>query len=180
MTVRFFILQAHYRSTIDFSNEALKAAEKGYQRLMKATGTLTKLQVSEKSTVDIAALEKKCYEAIDDDLNSPVLLSYLFEGVKYINSVSDGTEKLTAADLELLKKLFNMFVFEILGLTDETAGKGNGKLTNDLIGMIINLRQDAKANKDWKTSDTIRAELKKAGIVLNDTKDGVSWEMESS
>jgi cysteinyl-tRNA synthetase len=123
---------------------------------MKATGTLTKLQVSEKSTVDIASLEKKCYEAIDDDLNSPVLLSYLFEGAKYINSVSDGSEKLAAADLESLKKLFKLFVFEILGLKDETAGKGNEKLTNDLVSMIINLRQDAKANKDWKTSDTIR------------------------
>ena len=178
MTIRFFILQAHYRSTIDFSNEALKAAEKGYHRLMKATGTLNNLQVSDKSTVDIAALEKKCYEAIDDDLNSPVLLSYLFEGVKYINSVSDGTETLAAADLESLKKLFNMFAFEILGLMDETAGKDNEKLTKDFIGMIINLRQEAKSNKDWKTSDMIRAELKKAGVVLNDTKDGVSWEME--
>jgi len=178
MTVRFFILQAHYRSTIDFSNEALKAAEKGYQRLMKTTGTLNKLQVSEKSTVDIAALEKKCYEAIDDDLNSPVLLSYLFEGVKYINSVSDGAEKITVDDLESLRKLFNTFVFEILGLRNETENKGDEKLTKDLIEMIINLRQVAKSNKDWKTSDLIRTELKKAGIVLNDTKDGVSWEME--
>ena len=180
MTVRFFILQAHYRSTIDFSNEALKAAEKGYQRLMKAAGTLNNLQASDKSTVDIAGLEMKCYEAIDDDLNSPVLLSYLFEGVKYINSVSDGSEKLAAADLESLRKLFRMFAFEILGLKDESAGKGKEGLTKDLIRMIINLRQEAKSNKDWKTSDMIRAELKKAGVVLNDTKDGVSWEIESS
>ncbi len=107
-------------------------------------------------------------------------LSYLFEGVKYINSVSDGTEKLAAADLESLRKLFRMFVFEILGLKDESAEKGKEGLTKDLITMIINLRQEAKSNKDWKTSDMIRAELKKAGVVLNDTKDGVSWEIESS
>ncbi len=111
MTIRFFILQAHYRSTVDFSNEALQAAEKGFQRLIKGVETLKKLKPSEKSTVDINELSKKCYEALDDDLNSPVLLSQLFEGVKYINSVNDGTEKLNAADLELLKKLFNTVCF---------------------------------------------------------------------
>ncbi len=111
MTVRFFILQAHYRSTVDFSNEALKAAEKGFQRLMKGIETLKKLKPSDESTVDINELSRKCYEAIDDDLNSPVLLSYLFEGVKYINSVSDGTEKLSDSDLESLKKLFITFDF---------------------------------------------------------------------
>ncbi|MFZ0281630.1 MAG: cysteine--tRNA ligase [Bacteroidales bacterium] len=178
MTIRFFILQAHYRSTIDFSNEALKASEKGYLRLMRALVSLNKLPASGNSTVDIAALQKKCYEAMDDDLNSPVLLSCLFEGVKYINSASDGTEKLTAADLESLKKLFSTFVFGILGLKDETTGKDNGKLTEDLINLVIDLRQEAKTNKDWKTSDIIRAKLKETGVVLKDTKDGVSWEME--
>ncbi len=178
MTIRFFILQAHYRSTIDFSNEALKAAEKGFLRLMKALGTIDKLPASDKSTIDIAALKQKCYEAMDDDLNTPVLLSYLFEGVKYINSVSDGSEKLTLSDLESLKKMFNTFVFEILGLKDENVGKNDEKLTKDLVEMIINLRQEAKTRKEWVVSDQIRAELKRIGVVLKDKKDGVEWEME--
>jgi len=178
MTVRFFILQAHYRSTVDFSNEALKAAEKGFQRLIKGIETLKKLKPSNESTVDIKELSRKCYEAIDDDLNSPVLLSYLFEGVKYINSISDGTEKLDSSDLESLKKLFNIFVFEILGLKDEAEGSTDNKLTDDLVKIIVDLRQYAKNNKDFATSDRIRQELKKAGVILKDLKDGVSWERE--
>jgi len=177
MTIRFFILQAHYRSTVDFSNEALQAAEKGLQKLMKATDTLKKLKPSLSSTVDIPALQKKCYEALDDDLNSPVLLSHLFEGVKYINSVSDGTEKLSADDLESLKSLFNSFVFDILGFRDEAAGKNNEKLTGDLMKIIIDLRQEAKNKKEWAASDMIREELKKAGIDLKDKKEGADWEV---
>jgi cysteinyl-tRNA synthetase len=178
MTVRFFILQAHYRSTIDFSNEALKAAEKGFQRLIKGIETLKKIKPSDLSTVDINELSRKFYEALDDDLNSPVLLSHLFEGVKYINSVSDGTEKLNDSDLESLRKLFNTFVFEILGLKDESEGSMDEKLTDDLIKIIVDLRQDAKNNKDFAASDRIRQELKKAGVILKDLKDGVSWEKE--
>jgi cysteinyl-tRNA synthetase len=178
MTVRFFILQAHYRSTVDFSNEALQAAEKGFQRLMKAKDTLTKITPSGKSTIDVEELRKKCYEAMDDDLNSPVLLAHLFEGVKYINSVNDGTEKLSSADLESLKKLFNSFIFDILGLKDEAEGKIDEKLTGNLIKIIIGLRQEAKSKKDFGTSDKIREELKQAGVVLKDMKDGVEWEVE--
>ena len=129
MTIRFFILQAHYRSTVDFSNEALQAAEKGLQKLMKAVETLNKLKPSDSSTLDIDKLKKKCYEALDDDLNSPVLLSHLFEGVRFINSVADGNEKIDQPGLESLKELFNTFVFEILGLKDETKGKEDEKLT---------------------------------------------------
>jgi len=116
MTIRFFILQAHYRSTVDFSNEALQAAEKGLQKLMKSFETLNKLISSAKSTIDVDMLQKKCYEALDDDLNSPILLAHLFEGVKYINLIADGKEQIDNKGLESLKKLFNMFVFEILGL----------------------------------------------------------------
>lgn len=177
MTIRFFILQAHYRSTIDFSNDALIAAEKGYQRLMKAIPALNKLPVSDKSTSDVAGLWKKCYEAMDDDLNSPVLLSYLFDGVKYINSVNDGTGKITAEDLESLKKLFNTFVFEILGLKDETAGQVNEKLTGDLIKLVVGLRQEAKDRKEWDVSDKIRAELNRLGVIVKDKKDGAEWEI---
>ena len=178
MTVRFFILQAHYRSTVDFSNEALQAAEKGYQRLMKGIETLKKLKPSDKSTVDISGLRKRCYEAMDDDLNTPVLLSHLFDGAKYINSVNDGSETLDSDDLESLKKLYNTFVFDILGLKDESEGAINEKLTGELMKIIIGLRQNAKVNKDFTTSDNIREELKKAGVILKDRKDGVEWEME--
>jgi len=178
MTVRFFILQAHYRSTVDFSNEALQAAEKGFQRLMKGFETLKKLIPSDRSTVNVNELSRKCYEAMDDDLNTPVLLSYLFEGVKYINSVSDGSETLNSDDLESLKKLFNTFVFEILGLKDEAECKNDEKLTGELMKIIIDLRQNAKISKDFKTSDKIRVELKKAGVILKDKKDGAEWELE--
>jgi cysteinyl-tRNA synthetase len=178
MTIRFFILQAHYRSTVDFSNEALQAAEKGLQKLMKAVETLSKIKSSEVSTIDIIKLKNKCYEAIDDDLNSPVLLSHLFEGVKYINSVVDGSERIDSDGLESLIKLYNTFVFEILGLKDEGSDKGDEELTGGLMKIIINLRLEAKNNKDWKTSDKIRNELKNAGIVLNDLKDSSLWERE--
>jgi cysteinyl-tRNA synthetase len=176
MTLRFFILQAHYRSTIDFSNEALQAAEKGLQKLIKAAATLKNLKPSTESTVEIKNLQAKCYEAMDDDLNSPVLLSNLFEGVKYINSVNDGAEKLTAGDIELLGKVFRTFVFDILGLTDEGINTGDEKLTGELMNIIIDLRQEAKNRKEWSTSDKIREDLKKAGVILRDVKNGVEWE----
>jgi cysteinyl-tRNA synthetase len=178
MTVRFFMLQAHYRSTIDFSNEALQAAEKGLQKLMKAVETLKKLKPSLTSTVDVASLWKNCLEAMDDDLNSPTVLSYLFEEVKYINSANDGTEKLTVADIESLTKLFNTFVFDILGLRDEAANVNDEKLTGDLMKIIIDLRQDAKNKKEWGASDKIRDELKNAGVILKDLKDGADWSKE--
>jgi cysteinyl-tRNA synthetase len=178
MTIRFFILQAHYRSTIDFSNEALQAAEKGFQKLMKAVESLAKLKPSDHSTVDIIKLKEKCYEALDDDLNSPVLLSHLFEGVRIVNSVIDGSEKIDAPGLDSLKELFSTFVFEILGLKDESAIKGDEKLTEELLKIIIGLRQDAKNKKDFPASDKIRNELKNAGVVLKDLKDGADWERE--
>ncbi|MEI6049348.1 MAG: cysteine--tRNA ligase [Bacteroidota bacterium] len=178
MTIRFFILQAHYRGTIDFSNEALQAAEKGLQKLMKAIETLKKLKPTSISTLDVARLKNKCYEALDDDLNSPILLSHLFEGVKFINSVVDGTEKIDSSGHESLKELFKIFVFQILGLKDEKTGISDEKLTDELMNIIINLRQDAKNNKDWPASDKIRNELKGAGILIKDLKDGAEWERE--
>ncbi len=178
MTVRFFILQAHYRSTIDFSNEALKAAEKGFQKLMKAIDTLKKLKPSISSTVDIIKLRDKCYEAMNDDLNTPVALSHLFEGVRIVNSVLDGSEKIDEAGLNMLSELFNTFVFEILGLKNENDSISDDKITGNLMKIIIDLRQSAKENKDWSTSDKIRKELKDTGVVLKDMKDGAEWELE--
>jgi cysteinyl-tRNA synthetase len=178
MTIRFFILQAHYRSTIDFSNEALKAAEKGCQKLMKVFESLNKIKPSDSTTYDVNNLNQKCHEAMNDDLNSPVLLSHLFDGVRFVNSVIDGSEKIDSADLVSLKTLFDTFVSDILGLKDESAGIGDEKLANELMKIIIELRQTAKNNKDWKTSDRIRIELKEAGIVIKDLKEGAEWEHE--
>jgi cysteinyl-tRNA synthetase len=178
MTIRFFILQAHYRSTMDFSNEALQAAEKGLTRLMKAVETLKKINSSDTSTINVEQLKTKCYEALDDDLNSPILLSHLFDGVKYINSVNEGTEKITGKDLEALKNLFATFVFDILGLKDESAGKTEEKLTGGLIDMVLNMRQDAKNRKEWAASDKIREDLNKLGVIIKDRKDGTDWERE--
>jgi cysteinyl-tRNA synthetase len=143
---------------------------------MKAVESLKKIRPSENTTVNIIALKEKCYAALDDDLNSPVLLSHLFEGVRIVNSVIDGSEKIDAQNLELLKELFNLFVFSILGLKDENSGIDDDRLTNDLMRIIINLRQTAKENKDWHASDKIRNELKNAGVVLKDLKEGAEWE----
>lgn len=178
MTIRFFLLQAHYRSTVDFSNEALIAAEKGLHKLMKAISSLKNIKPSEESSFDIASLERKCREAMDDDLNTPLLLSSLFEGVRYVNSALDGTAKMTRKDIDSLGSLMNTFAFDILGLKDETAGKSDEKLTSDLIKIIIDLRQEARKRKEWDISDHIRAELKNVGVILNDGKDGVTWEVE--
>jgi cysteinyl-tRNA synthetase len=178
MTIRFFVLQAHYRSTMDFSNEALQAAEKGLQKLMKAEITLNKLKVSDSSTLDIDKLTAKCYEALNDDLNSPVLLSYLFEAVKFINSADDGNEKIDQPGLVALKALFKTFVYDILGLMDESKGKEDEQLTSKLINLIVDLRQDAKSRKEWEVSDNIRKTLKDLGIIIKDRKDGAEWERE--
>jgi cysteinyl-tRNA synthetase len=178
MTIRFFILQAHYRGTMDFSNEALKAAEKGMQKLMKSLDTLTRLKAADTSTVSIEQVVQKCYEAMNDDLNTPILLSHLFEAVRVVNSINDGSEKLTSQDLEKLKELLRIFVIDILGLKDESAGT-NEKLTGNLVNMILKLRQDAKDRKEWNISDQIRKELNDIGIIIKDKKSGLpDWELE--
>jgi cysteinyl-tRNA synthetase len=177
MTIRFFILQAHYRSTVDFSNEALQAAEKGFDKLMAAMDTLQKLNVSDKSTVDVKALQEKCYAAMDDDFNSPVLIAHLFEGVKMINSIAAGKEQISAEDLDLLKEVFATFVTDILGLKKGDACDSDGNdISTDLIEILLKLRLEAKLNKDWALADKIRNQLTEMGILIKDTKDGYSWE----
>ena len=178
MVVRFFMAQSHYRSTLDFSNEALQAAEKGFQKLMKAGETLQKLSANPESTVNIDELESNCYAAMNDDFNTPILIAHLFEGVRIINSANDGKEKLTQQDLGKLKTLYNAFVFDMLGLKNEMAESGSDNLTADLIDMILNIRLDAKKNKDFATSDKIRDVLTEKGITIKDTKDGFEWEIE--
>jgi len=177
MTIRFFILQAHYRSTLDFSNEALQAAEKGLKKLMQAMQTMEKLEVGNSSDFDIQELERKCYEAMNDDFNSPVLISHLFEGVRIINSVKDQKASLSAADLESLKQMMKVFFFEILGLQKEpTAGKD--ELIGYLMDTLLDIRQNARKNKDFATSDKIRDNLASLNIRIKDSKEGSSWEFE--
>jgi cysteinyl-tRNA synthetase len=178
MTIRFFILQAQYRSTLDFSNEALQGAEKGLVRLMNAWLTLDKLTASEKSTADVASLRASCYEAMNDDFNSPMVIASLFEAVRIINSVKDGKESLSAADLQLLRETFNTFMGDILGLKHEEATSAGNETVENLMGLILDLRKNAKSAKDFATADKIRDELAKSGIAVKDTKDGATWTMD--
>jgi len=178
MTIRFFILQAHYRSTVDFSNEALQASEKGFRRLLTATETLKKLKPSVVSSVDVTAVNQACYDALNDDFNSPLVIAALFEGARIINVVNDGKETITAEDLTLLQNTFDTFVFDVLGLKDEVTSGSQGDTVNGLMGLILNIRQNARTTKDWSTSDLIRDELKRLSIQVKDTKDGSVWTVE--
>ena len=178
MTVRFFILQAHYRSPLDFSNDALQAAEKGMSKLLNATTTLQSLKASTKSTVDINTLEENCYKAMNDDFNTPILIAHLFEAVRIVNSAKAGDVLLKKEDIQQLNKLFEIFVFNILGLQKDQDTKGND-LTNEVMDIILQLRRNAKDNKDWTTADLIRDELKKLNIEVRDGSDGSSWELKN-
>ena len=176
MTIRFFILQAHYRSTVDFSNEALQAAEKGFTKLMNAMDTLGQISASENSTYDVNALQEKCYTAMNDDFNTPILIAHLFDGVRIINSVKDGKDSLNAADLEQLKTIFNTFITDILGFISHKESNTND-LTNEVMELVLKLRGNAKKSKDFDTADLIRNELDKVGIQIKDGRDGSSWEV---
>lgn len=178
MTVRFFILQAHYRSPLDFSNEALQASEKGFQRLMKSISTLEKLVPASISTVDIPALQANCYEAMNDDLNSPILIAHLFDAVRIINSASDKKESLTSDDISILRTIMHTFVFDILGLLPESDPQAGNTVISSLMEIILDLRSQARINKDWATSDKLRDALANAGVSIKDTKDGANWEIE--
>jgi cysteinyl-tRNA synthetase len=177
MVVRFFMMQTHYHSTLDFSDEALQAAEKGFHRLMNAVRTLEKLKPSASSTSNIEELKKNCYAAMNDDFNSPILVSHLFEGARIINSVNDGKETISEKDLVILKKLFSDFIFDVLGLKDDQS-QGNNELLDEVMKVILDLRQQAKLNKDFATSDRIRNELTRIHISIKDTKEGASWSYE--
>ena len=174
MTIRFFILQAHYRSTVDFSNEALQASEKGLARLMEAYERLQKIVPAAQSTIDVNGLRDRCEEAMCDDLNTPIVISHLFDACKAINTIADGKATIAAADLEELKATFKLFVEDILGLqtadnsTDNTAYK-------KAVDLLLEIRRQAKQNKDWATSDKIRNELTAIGFTIKDTKDGFEW-----
>ena len=172
--VRFFIMQAHYRSILDFSNDALLASEKGYNKLMEALNILKELKVSNDSTFDVSAWKEKCYDAMNDDFNTPILIANLFEAVKFINQVKDDKASISKADLELLSATLNAFVFDILGLVNDSKEQGSDKLEG-VVELLIKLRKEARDNKDWALSDQIRDELAALGIQLKDGREGTTF-----
>ena len=180
MTIRFFILQAHYRSTVDFSNEALQAAEKGLERLTEAVKGLERITPTAQTTgvEGVKDLREKCYTAMNDDLNSPIVIAHLFDGARMINTVLDKKATLSAEDLEELKSVFHLFMYEILGLKEETANnEAREEAYGKVVDMLLEQRMKAKANKDWATSDKIRDELAALGFEVKDTKDGFTWRL---
>lgn len=177
MPVKFFMLQTHYRSTLDFSNEALQASEKGFERLMDSFRTLQSLKASGASSEQTAALRDKCYEAMNDDFNTPVLIAHLFDAVRIINSAADNKATLTQNDIDILQSLFRDFVFGVLGLKTE---ESNGKVQNALekvVEHMLELRKQAKSEKNFKLSDEIRDKLISAGIQVKDTREGSTWKI---
>ena len=179
MTIRFFILQAHYRSTVDFSNEALQASERGLQRLMEGYKNIDRLQSSVKTEgVDLKNLREKCYEAMNDDLNTPIVISYLFDACHNINAALDKKISLSAEDIAELKAVFHLFAFDIMGLKQEIGdNSGREEAFGKVVDMLLEQRMKAKTNKDWETSDMIRNSLTALGFEVKDTKDGFSWKL---
>jgi cysteinyl-tRNA synthetase len=171
--LRFFMMQAHYRSTLDFTETALDAAEKGFSRLSDAIKLLDKIPVSDKSSFDINALTQSFYEAMNDDFNAPILVANLFEAVKFINLINDGKETISSSDKTKLEIEIKSFVQDVLGL-ELSSGSSDSKL-NPVMDLVIDLRQQARQNKDWTTSDKIRDGLAAAGIIIKDGKDGTTW-----
>ena len=175
---RFFILQAHYRSNLDFTNDAILAAEKGFYRLMEAVDGLAAIKPTSTSTLDIESWKQNCYDAMNDDFNSPILIAQLFEGVRFINLLKDNSATLNAEDLKNFTKTMNAFVFDVLGLKDEKAiGNNNDKLEG-VVQMLINMRMEARANKDFAMSDQIRDQLIALGIQLKDGKEGTTFSVQ--
>ena len=178
IVVRFFMMQAHYRSPLDFSDEALEAAEKGYLRMMAAMQHLPQLKTAEATTLfDLDSWRERCYAAMNDDFNTPVLIAHLFDAVKFINATNDGKAQVSINDLEALTSLMHAFVFDVLGLKDiTTAGGNDGELVDGLMKTIIDLRLEARQRKDYQTADRIREHLDRLNVVLKDGKDGTTWE----
>ena len=181
MSIRFFILQAHYRSTLDFSNEAIQASEKGLKKLLSALETLEKIPTGNTTDPEleeyIVNLRDKCFEAMNDDFNSPIVIANLFESVKWVNALKESKISITLADKEKFIHDFENILFDILGITKEPLQQ-NVKITDDLMELILALRQEAKNNKDFATSDKIRNKLQELNISVKDTKDGATWSIE--
>jgi cysteinyl-tRNA synthetase len=177
MAVRFFMLQSHYRSTLDFSNEALQASEKGFDKLMDAYKTIDLIIPATASSESIGNLRNACAEAMNDDFNTPVLISHLFEAVRIVNSANDGKTRLTVDDIHALKKLYEDFAFTILGLRTEEGNEKLNAVLGKVVEIVLNLRAKAKSEKNFALSDEIRKKLTDAGVMVKDSKDGVSWKI---
>ena len=184
MTIRFFILSAHYRGTVDFSNEALQAAQKGYERLMNAIEDLNRIQTAATSDENtkkfVAALRQKCYDAMNDDLMTPAVISNLFEACHIVNLLIDHKAQISEEDLKKLSETMHLFAFDILGLVNERGANNDAREAayGKVVDMVLDLRAKAKANKDWAVSDQIRDALAEAGFQVKDTKDGVTWKLD--
>ncbi len=175
--VRFFMMQAHYTSILDLSDEALQAAEKGYHRLMDAMDLLGQLPVASGSDMDIAAWKQRCYDAMNDDFNSPVLIAQLFEAVKWIHLIREGKQKITAPDQSMLRDTMEAFVFEVLGIEGAQAEAGETEKLDGVVQLLIEMRNKARADKDYATSDQIRDALGSLGIQLKDGKEGTTYSL---
>lgn len=172
---RFFMMQAHYRSVLDFSDEAIVAAEKGYNRLMEAIDTLDSLSPSATSSIGISTWKQACYDAMNDDFNSPILIAQLFEAVRYINLLKDGKETISSADLQVLEGTLKAFAFDVLGLKNEDAAQTDDGKLEGVVNMLIGMRNEARANKNFELSDEIRNKLTALGIELKDSKEGTTF-----
>lgn len=177
LVVKFFMYQAHYRSILDFSSDALEAAEKGYNRLFEALKTLPDLPLSDKSSWEVSTWRQSCYDAMSDDFNSPVLIAQLFDAVKFINSVKDGKETLSQSDFDLLQETLHAFVFEVLGLESSANETSQPQQLEGVVELLIELRNQARSNKDFATSDQIRDQLAALGIQLKDGKEGTTFSL---
>jgi cysteinyl-tRNA synthetase len=177
--IRFFILQAHYRNPVDFSNKALQASEKGLSRLMKGMEILKQIKHDKQSTVNISDLRTKCFSALDDDLNTPILISYLFDGIKIINSINAGSETISESDLSEMIDLYENIIYKILGLQTIETSSAENEVLDQVVDFILNVRIEAKKNKDYALSDKIRNELNRFGFEIKDKKDGFEWELKS-
>lgn len=177
MTIRFFILQAHYRSTLDFSNEALQSAEKALNRLMDAYEKISKLSAKEGASENptVGSLRKSCYDAMNDDMNTAIVVANLFEASTLINSAFDGKIDLCESDIQELKSVFDVFLFDILGMMNRQ--KENSRAFEGAIELLLKVRAEAKSNKDWATSDKIRDELTRLGFEIKDGKNGTEWKL---
>ncbi|MEG1540229.1 MAG: cysteine--tRNA ligase [Muribaculaceae bacterium] len=179
MTIRFFILMAQYRSTVDFSNEALQASEKALVRMLEGLKRLNELNASETSSVEVGEIKARCYEAMNDDLNTPIVIAHLFDACRIINQVKDGNATITQIEIDNLKDVFKIFLTEIMGIRTEmsAAGDANIKPFEDAVDLLLDIRNEAKAKKDWATSDLIRDRLAAIGFDIKDTKDGFEWKL---
>ena len=179
MTIRFFILQAHYRGTVDFSNEALQAAEKALERMLDGWHRLCALKGADQSSLTLDNYRQRCAEAMNDDLNTPTVIATLFDACKVINQANDGHAALSQADIDELKSVFKTYLFDVLGIRDDAAGGDSVNLEpyRNAVDLLLEMRRTAKANKDWATSDLIRDKLAEFGFEVKDTKDGFEWKV---